>query len=174
MGGVCCRPTVCIPLYPLARALIVSSRSTLMERSPYFISCSSVVWAKAHSARHVASLVSCLLPADKDTPGPRRSAQTDPRVVRSQIHQQGKMRKNEGRSKCHPGAAAARRGQHPPPPNSPTHGSISLSRSTIPLSSIYATLSRMMRTASLSWISCSAATCAVRCTMSHRASCSIT
>lgn len=42
--------------------------------------------------------------------GPSGPAQADEGTVRSQVHQQGEVRQNEGSPKCHTGATAARGG----------------------------------------------------------------
>lgn len=49
-------------------------------------------------------------------PGSCRSTQADTRLVRPQIHQQNKMRANEGRRQCHSGATLARGGVSGYPP----------------------------------------------------------
>lgn len=103
------------------------------------------------------------IPRAPDSPrplGPHGPAQTDPRALRTQVHQQVKVRQDEGRRQHRPRASSPRRSPFTPTPASPSHPY--LYRSTIPLSSTSDMPSKTTKTASLSSISCSVVTCAVR------------
>ena len=87
-----------------------------MPMSTSSISCSSDVWEKVLSERYLSPKVILVSLPITPLPGSRRSTQADTRLVCPQIHQQNKMRANEGRRQCHSGAALARGGMPAPPP----------------------------------------------------------
>ena len=79
-----------------------------MERSTSFTLYSCVVLERVHLARSAHAF--CLAREYRFNfvfPGPRRPAQADTRVVRTQVHQQVQMREDEGCGKYHSGAQVA-------------------------------------------------------------------
>lgn len=161
MGAVCCRPTVSPPRAPPAPlSHLFRSPSTSKETSISFTLSSCDVSAKALSERYSPHLPFSL-PTRPPLLGPNGPAQTNPRALRPQVHQQIKVRQDESRRQHHTRAASSRRSPYRPPLYDPSSCIYFFHRSIIPLSSTSDMPSRMTTTVSLSSISCSAGICAV-------------